>query len=99
MYNPILSRYIETDTPRDPFKSMTHYSTLNHDSFMLGIVRRISLWGLENKMKKIEKTLSSIIAMLIDAKEKQQLPDWLEKLKDITMMLMIYWMMFNTKLL
>ena len=49
-------------------------------------------------MKKIEGTLSSIIDMLIDGKEKQQLPDWLEKLKDIAMMLMIYWMRFNTKL-
>ena len=77
---------------------MTHTTTLNHDSFLFGIVRRISLWGLENKMKKIDKTLSSIIAMLIDAKEKQQLLDWLEKLKDINMMLMIYWMSFNTKL-
>ncbi|XP_031278328.1 putative disease resistance protein RGA1 [Pistacia vera] len=45
-----------------------------------------SVWGVKDELKKLQETLSSVKAVLLDAEEKQaqshQLRDWLQKLTD-----------------
>ncbi|KAJ0098560.1 hypothetical protein Patl1_20497 [Pistacia atlantica] len=63
------------------------------ESLIFGLVEKLgtpvyqqisSVWGVKDELKKLQETLSSVKAVLLDAEEKQaqshQLRDWLQKL-------------------